>query len=225
LGLRNELKYYLSSPQALLLEKRLRLVMREDKNAGSDHSYQIRSLYFDEPLIGAYWDKINGLDHRTKFRIRYYNNSSDHIRLEKKEKIGSQTKKTGFSLSRHAAEEMAKGSPVIGFSSDPVYLEWVQKIRLEHYRPVCFVDYNRTAFVYPAGNVRITFDRHLSASVFRGSLFEEKRLTFPVMDSNLAILEVKFDSFLPPFLSALLEDVPKEYVAISKFCKCYEAIF
>ena len=39
-----------------------------------------------------------------------------------------------------------------------------------------------------------------------------------------AILEVKFDSFLPPFISELLYDIPKVNVAISKYCKCYQIL-
>jgi hypothetical protein len=42
----------------------------------------------------------------------------------------------------------------------------------------------------------------------------------PVLDRNQVILEVKFDDFLPGYLSDALQDIPKVNLAISKFALC-----
>ena len=85
---RSEIKFYISAASALLLEKRLFLVLQTDSHSFGDSGYNIRSLYFDDPFSVSYYEKLNGLKNRAKYRIRFYNESLDFIRLEKKEKIG-----------------------------------------------------------------------------------------------------------------------------------------
>jgi SPX domain protein involved in polyphosphate accumulation len=220
--LRNELKFSLSLPSALILEKRLSAVLSADTHTASNGAYQIRSLYFDDPHHAAFYDKLNGLEKREKFRIRFYNRDLSFIRLEKKEKRGNQSLKSGITVHRDLAEELITCGDLPRLAAFPLN-EMCHKIRSEAFRPLLFVDYTRKAFLYPAGNVRITLDSHLFASPFRSSLLDETGRV-PVLEQNEAILEVKFDSFLPPFISELLYDVPKINVAISKYCKCYQML-
>ena len=53
-----------------ILKQRLNMVMDIDKNSVNlDNTYYIRSLYFDDPSSSAYYEKLNGVLYRTKYRI------------------------------------------------------------------------------------------------------------------------------------------------------------
>lgn len=223
MGLRNELKFSISIPSAVLLEKRLKAVLSADRHTTKFGSYQIRSLYFDDPFQAAFYDKINGIEKREKYRIRFYNRDLSYVRLEKKEKRGNQSIKSGVVIDSDLAMQLIQG-PDLSLVSSELLEEFSFKIRHNAFRPLLFVDYERKAFLYPAGNVRITLDTSLFSVPFRTSLLDETGRV-PVLNQNEAVLEVKFDSFLPPFISALLDDVPKVNVAFSKYCKCYEILY
>ena len=51
--------------------------------------YFVRSLYFDTPSDTALREKLDGVNQREKFRIRYYNRDPSLIHLEKKSKRNS----------------------------------------------------------------------------------------------------------------------------------------
>lgn len=82
------------------------------------------------------------------------------------------------------------------------------------------VDYDRTAFVCTSGNTRITLDENLRTAPFCRDIFGPIHAMIPVMEPNEVILEVKFDDFLPGYLSDVIADIPKIPMAISKFATC-----
>ena len=70
--LRNELKFYLNPADACFLQRRLMHVLDRDSHTTDGLSYSVHSLYFDDPVLSAFHDKIDGLEKRAKYRIRYY---------------------------------------------------------------------------------------------------------------------------------------------------------
>lgn len=85
---RHEYKHEISQADLVTLRQRLRAVARPDSHAVSGE-YLIRSLYFDNADDKALREKLDGVNRREKFRIRYYNYDTSFIRLEKKTKVGS----------------------------------------------------------------------------------------------------------------------------------------
>ncbi len=63
--------------------KRARAVAKPDAFAPTGR-YEIRSLYLDTPEDKALREKLDGVNRREKFRIRYYNRDASRIFLEKK---------------------------------------------------------------------------------------------------------------------------------------------
>ena len=90
--------------------------------------------------------------------------------------------------------------------------------------PAVLVDYVRYPFVYPTGNVRVTIDTELRTAPFKTNLFDDRALTVPVLDEGEAVLEVKYDAFLPAPVRALLEGVTKQRCAVSKYTKCLDIL-
>ena len=80
---RHEWKHLISVSDSITIRQRLSAVAQPDPHA-VDGRYEIRSLYFDNLYDKALREKIDGVGVREKFRIRYYNDNTDLIHLEKK---------------------------------------------------------------------------------------------------------------------------------------------
>ena len=90
---RHELKYSISLADRLALVQRLRPLMQRDPHTDETGRYTIRSVYFDNYKDKALREKLNGVQTREKFRIRYYNDDLSFITLEKKIKHNDLCKK------------------------------------------------------------------------------------------------------------------------------------
>lgn len=218
---RHEYKYLISREAAQLLRLRLPGFMKRDAHAGPQGRYTIRSLYFDDPEFTAFHDKVSGVDNRIKYRIRCYNYSDSVYRLEKKEKIGHLTRKTGQSLTPEQVRALQDGEAGVSFASGTL----AEELRLgSGLRPMVLVDYDRTPFVCASGNTRITLDENLRTLPHCHRIDGPSHAMIPVMEPDQVILEVKFDDFLPGYLSDVLADIPKTPMAISKFAMCLNLI-
>lgn len=215
---RHEYKYLISKASAELLKLRLKGFMDSDPHTGPTGRYTIRSLYFDDLAADAFYDKVSGVDNRTKYRIRCYNYSDSIFKLEKKEKKGHLTRKTAQSLTLSQVQAIQKNPRI------PCGDGLAEELRLfcssRGGKPMVLVDYDRTPFVCADGNTRITIDENLRTLPYKGDLFASPNAMIPVMEPEQVILEVKFDDFLPGHFSACLEDIPKAPMAISKFALC-----
>ena len=216
-GFRHEYKYYISKASAKLLKYRLPHFMQRDPHAGTAGCYTIRSLYFDDPNFTAFHDKMDGLDHRTKYRIRCYNYDTSVLRLEKKEKVGDLTRKKGQTITLSCALQL-QNEP--GACAEKGLAEELRIRCSAGMRPVVLVDYDRTPFVCAAGNTRITLDENLRTLPYCADLQAKSHGMVPVLEDGLVVLEVKFDDYLPGYLSDVLADIPKAPMAISKFAMC-----
>ena len=98
--MRHEYKHQINYEDYLVIRSRLRMLARPDSHAGVDGKYLIHSLYFDNFSDRALREKIDGVDRREKFRIRYYNENTDYIRLEKKSKLRGLCEKQSAKLTR-----------------------------------------------------------------------------------------------------------------------------
>ena len=98
------------------------------------------------------------------------------------------------------------------------------RLRQNGWKGAVLVDYVRYPFVYPTGNVRVTIDTELRTAPFQTDLFDGRTLAVPVLDEGEAVLEVKYDAFLPAPVRALLEGVPKQRCAVSKYTKCLDIL-
>ena len=84
--------------------------------------------------------------------------------------------------------------------------------------PKVIIAYERTAFVHPSGNVRITFDRNIMASRNREEFLEDRVSGMvPVLPAGMHVLEVKYDEFLPDTIAQQLEIGKLRKTAFSKY--------
>jgi hypothetical protein len=89
-------------------------------------------------------------------------------------------------------------------------------------RPVVIVDYVREAYLHPAEEVRITFDKQLRTGMGSIDLFNPHVPTISPFDNGEIILEVKYNRVMPPYIRDLLCTYCPNAVqsAISKYTWC-----
>ena len=223
LPLRHELKFFINDGQYFLLSNALRHTLQKDPNGDENNEYLIRSLYFDTVFDNALMDKIDGVQNRDKYRIRTYNFSDKIIKLECKTKVGTLISKRSRTIPRDLCDQIIAGDTT-GLAStrsgllNDVYREMT--IHLLH--PVVLVDYVREAWLHPAEEVRITFDKQLRSGMNSIDLFNPYVPTVPPFDHGEIILEVKYNRVLPPYIRDILCTYCPNALesAISKYTWC-----
>jgi len=218
---RHELKYFINPAELEVLRKRLRPVMKLDPHCKNGKPYIIRSLYFDDINDRAYYDKQSGVMHRDKYRIRIYGLSDKEIFLERKRKMGDLIQKSSVKISKRLCEQLISGDPRgLQTSKEPLLQDMYVEMRLNLLRPAVIVDYMREAYQHPAENVRITFDMQLRSGLHSVDLFNKELPTVSPLDQNVEILEVKFDTYLPDHIRALMSGLCMDRSAVSKYVLC-----
>lgn len=219
---RNELKYIISKDMAEVLKQRLGLIMDVDSNSvNSDNSYFIRSLYFDDEDSSAYYEKMDGVEFRKKYRIRIYNFDDKFIRLECKYKHDNMTSKDQILLTREECSKIINGKiDEFSLDKDNLLRQFLIDSRINKLKPSIIVDYNRLAYTYHVSEVRITFDSKISSGLYNYNLFDSDTTTYKVIDDNEVVLEVKFNEILPEAIAIILTTVPTFRQAFSKFSAC-----
>lgn len=214
---RLENKYLVSDAQLLILKKRLSMVMNQDIHQQGEY-YEVRSVYFDDFRNSAMMDNDSGTDQRAKYRIRTYYPGLSELKLEIKEKEKGYNKKLSCKITKDEYYKIIKGEINFPFDSRKPLNRLLLNMKCLKMEPKVIISYERTAFVHPSGNVRVTFDRNITASKYIGSFFEEKALVrVPVLPKGMHILEVKYDEFLPDAIAKQLEIGKLNQTAFSKY--------
>lgn len=236
---RNELKFLCTEQDLYLIENKIRHVCRLDANAGAGGTYSVRSLYFDTHDDRCYYENQAGVDDRKKYRIRIYNDDINVIKLECKYSLHGKKAKESCRITRGQCDILTGRSELQKAFRQPfsvcrddmekggedrqLLLRFLSEKNLYLLTPKIIVDYRRTPYVYPAGNVRITFDRAIRSSPATEG-FPAGNPTFrSILPENVHILEVKYDEFIP---AAILELAatgrPLRRISFSKYALCRE---
>lgn len=212
---RHEQKIEISFGDLLALRARLRAVMKPDSHA-TDGRYSIRSLYFDNDRDKALREKLDGVNYREKFRLRYYNGDVNFIRLEKKSKVNGLCRKESVLLTPAQVQALLAGELD---DTDPLTWELLSKMRSQRLAPKTLVDYTREAFVYGPGNVRVTLDYNIRTGLNGTDFLSPDCIMVPAGDAP-AILEVKWDEYLPDIIQDLIQMPHRRVRAFSKYAAC-----
>ena len=86
------------------------------------------------------------------------------------------------------------------------------------YRPKTIIDYQRLAFAYPAGDVRITFDTDIRGASYPYGLFENTG-TVALGGTNKELMEVKYTGFLPDTIAEVLKEADELSTSHSKYSR------
>ncbi len=216
---RHEWKHEITAADRLILASRLSAVARRDGH-GQNGRYEIRSLYFDDLKDTALREKIDGVAKREKFRIRYYGGDASYICLEKKSKWDGLCGKRSVLLSAQEVQALLEGDlDWMPGGGRPLIQELYWKMKSNGLRPKTIVDYTRDAFIFPAGNVRVTLDYNIRTGLGSTDFLNPRSVTVPAGDAP-AILEVKWDEFLPDVIRNAVQLPGRHTSAFSKYAAC-----
>ena len=220
---RHEYKYPLTNGQMLIENAKISALAQKDAHAGKNGFYNIRSLYFDDYENSCYLDNENGVDDREKYRIRIYNHSTEHIALEIKKKTRGKTSKCSCPITLIQCRQLMEGRiPVDIEPQQQVLHRLAYLMAVKRMRPVVIVDYDRVPYVYRMSdaNVRVTFDHHIMSVGDVSTFLDEKAAGRSVMPAGWSLMEVKFDSFLPDEVYAVLQLGGLRADTFSKYYLC-----
>lgn len=218
---RHELKYYLSYTDYIDLQKRLSATVPRDPHAGESGKYFIRSLYFDDLYDSALTEKLDGVDDRDKFRLRFYNMVPDRIKLERKRKTAGYICKDSITLTKNECDAILNRDYTFLLQrkesfAHVMYMEFIAK----QLRPVVIVDYIREPFVFPYEDVRLTFDTRIRTGYRSIDMYDPNIPTYPVVENDTPVLEVKFNKALPHEIRSMLQSASPLRSQVSKYCLC-----
>ena len=225
LDYRNEKKYLCSETALTVLEARLKPLMKPDPHQAPGACYHIRSMYFDDYENSCMMENEAGVDARTKFRIRIYPPDVTVIRLELKSKLHGLTRKESCSLNPEQLDRVLRGDTARFLTDRDTPSELRRLVLAMQTRllaPKVIVDYDRTAYLLQEGNVRVTFDRNIRACTAFDRFLDDWIPGIPVLDTGQQLLEVKYDEFLPGYLTGMFQYGSFRETAFSKYMLCRE---
>lgn len=229
---RFEFKYYLLKEKAAKLLPALISHMRPDPYmslTGNDF-YNVKSVYFDSPDLGCFWDKESGVGQRKKMRVRFYKEhlmKDDFVFLEIKRKSDVLVTKDRIEL---LARDCLNGSldkkllEMWRKNNENIYVNellWFKK--KNNLRPKLYISYKRKAYVGKTDpKLRVTFDYDIQSAIVTDIGVNPRRCR-PVYQ-NGAVLEIKYNNILPQWLHQIIQKHQLERLAYSKYCNGFRAV-
>ncbi|MCR5468490.1 MAG: polyphosphate polymerase domain-containing protein [Lachnospiraceae bacterium] len=219
LKFRHEWKHEISASDRIAIRQRMSAVASLDPHA-TEGTYFIRSLYFDNLYDTALREKIDGVNMREKFRIRYYDHNTSLIHLEKKSKINGLCNKQSCHLTAEEAQKIVDGDlEWMPHSERALVIDLYSKMKSKGLKPATIVDYTREPFIYGPGNVRVTLDYNIRTGLKCVDFLKSDCITVPAGDAPI-ILEVKWDEYLPDIIKYAVQLPNIRSSAFSKYAVC-----
>lgn len=214
---RHEEKYILTYAQYAVLLQRVRSVLTPDAH-GTNGSYTVTSLYFDDLEDTGLMEKLDGLKLHSKFRLRTYDHTHKIIKLERKDKQGILTKKLSATVSKEQLPLLTQPGSWDCFEGNAQAL--TQQLQSRLYTPKVAVRYLRDAFYFQGTDLRITFDRQLEAlPPDFNVLFDPNFHGIPAIEPGNVVMEIKYGTYLPSFVRKLTR-VRAPQLSLSKYALC-----
>ena len=211
---RHEYKYLIDYSEMLKLRSQFNSLLTPDR---SSEGYIVRSLYFDSLEEQDYYDKLGGEYYRKKIRLRIYDPNSNQVKLEIKQKADYHQLKESLIITKNDALELINGNYQILLSYESEVAKKIYLImQTGSYKPKVIIEYQRIAYI-TSTTTRITLDYNVKKSDNVSEFFNEKPNYLPVTTVPNGILEVKFDRFLEPYISNILNKYIAQNQSFSKY--------
>lgn len=213
-----EFKFLLSESVAREVEARLSPHMSVDPHVdASGTGYDIATLYCDTQALDVFHRR--GRHKLSKFRLRRYGDA-DKIYLERKSKRGERVRKRRSTLELGQLGVLASGDGALDEDQT-----WYRRQLMRHrVRPVCLIEYRRSAFIAPGseGPLRLTFDRSISGSLHSDWSLERCGVALPLL-ADRVVCEFKFRGAMPLLFKSVVQEMQLVPGGVSKYRHCIEA--
>lgn len=209
---RHEYKFVIPYGEMLELRNKLDEVLTLDRGG----PYFVRSLYFDSPDDVDYYDKQGGEMIRKKLRLRIYDVNSDLAKIEIKGKYDYHQLKESLVVNKSVAKRIINGEYSDLLMMDNDLAKRIYVLFQSGYRPKVIIEYARIAYITTT-TTRITFDYNIKKSNDFDNFYTNDINYIELTNPNDVVLEVKFDRFLEPYISKILEKYTSRYQSVSKY--------
>ena len=226
---RFELKYQISESKAAGVEKYIQPYISPDRycKLQPTGSYPIVSLYLDSHDLTLCRESLTGKKNRIKIRIRGYSDDPAYPKFfEIKRRLNTVIVKDRQRVNHRDIERLLSGGalPEQYYSTEQEPLkQFLFYQRYINARPLILVRYIRKAYEDNSETrVRITFDRELAYKMssrpnvaLNGCGWQRH----PISD---VILEIKFTSKFPAWLSRMVRCLDLQQQSFSKYANCVQ---
>ena len=223
---RYEFKYLLSLLERREIEAEIAHFMRFDGHSDPalDHSYRVRSLYFDTVTNVCFYEKTDGVKRRRKYRLRSYAfrpGTDAPVFFEEKGRYNERTYKRRISIAADDVELFSAGDRtnelLDRFRGNELVEEFVADILRRRIRAKILVDYIRRPYNSDYDeNFRVTFDQGLVGQA-TDKLFPSDDAGRRACVAGFTILEIKFNRRIPAWFHRILQAHEMRRLSISKF--------
>lgn len=192
---RKELKFFLDISQYNFFKKKI-LTFSKEILYNENKISKVNSIYFDTLSKSSYYQKTYSHLDKVKYRLRYYDNQSNKIKLEKKIKINQ----VGY---KEIKKYEKKDYPTI-----------IKRLNNLGLKPYLLVKYDRES--YMVGSTKICIDSNVKATRVSNNLSNSNNLR-AIIPSSKKILEVKTNSDHNPNVLEILKLCNLFNISISKY--------
>lgn len=233
---RYEYKYLVSEAQAENVRRFVKCYLLPDKYTTDREGigYPVHSLYFDSPDLLTCWATVEGKKNRFKLRVRFYDDRPESpLFLEIKRRQNQVILKQRAAVKRTCTDRLLAGhwldrSDLIDDSEQNFralynFCELCQKIQA---RPTAYTSYLREGYEPADSNLqRVTFDRHLRAGPYRGSIDISELERWAKPDVPGVVLELKFTDRYPEWMRTLVESFNLNRTSMPKYVECVTLLY
>jgi hypothetical protein len=235
---RYELKYIIQEPTAHEVRAFSRNHLMPDPYAspGNNYSFDIYSVYLDNPGRSLMNQTLEGLKNRFKLRVRFYDNNPNHpVFFEVKRRVNDVIVKVRAKVRRDAADrlmrpfggwpdrsDLANPDDERSFTALTKFCQLRDKLECG---PAVLVAYNREAWCSPEDDsVRVTFDRMLEAAPYHPDatfrLQRDDAWIRPIMRVPGIVLELKFTDRFPNWMRQMVQTYNLFRTSMAKYVTC-----
>ena len=227
---RYELKYIMRYAHAKRVMEHMGDYLVPDAYGDKYGNYILSSLYYDTDDFLFYWQKLEGLKHRRKLRIRLYETKEvptpeTIVYVEIKERVDKIIRKRRIKVPLKDAWKLCDDrEEVVHEKRDrAAHDEILHMTHAYDLYPQVITSYHRKAFngtEYDPG-LRVTFDTNLRYR--RADLdLTSKKLGRFMIDPDLVIMEIKANNSIPIWITQMVAHHDIQLKRISKYCTCLE---
>ena len=224
---RYEFKYILNKKISDQIEKEARNFMIYDGHVNKelDNKYFVRSLYFENNFSSNFYEKVDGMKIRRKYRLRTYSNFFDPkvpIFFEVKGRISERTYKKRINIKNKYLNLFLSQSQNFNllnlYPNNEMIINFIFDSFRKNLKPLILVDYKRRPYINKFGlYFRLTFDTNLLSSKANNLFSNDKYSSWLECKAGYTILEVKFDRSIPAWFHRIIQCYNLKRKSISKF--------
>lgn len=222
---RYEYKYRLSPSSYFRTLNAIKPFCRPDENSLVNNTgrYLVRSVYYDCYNYSAYTEKMEGVFHRDKFRIRSYDENietASKVKVEIKSRIGYLITKSSNLIDVSDYQAFLDGE-TWGKAQGKALEEFSYNYFKNRLKPTVIVEYQREAYFSLAGaGIRFSFDHDVQYA-WCSSLFEPNIKFKPCLQNSI-IFEIKSDQNDIDWVSTAIKELGLVSEPNSKYANAFE---